>query len=55
MGLEDRTSSAANIAGYLTIGTLQGLAIIVVPIFVVGIGAGFLRKVVRIGARLGGQ
>ena len=55
MGLEDRASSAANIAGYWVIGTAQGVLVILVPVFVVGMASGFLRKIIRMSARVGGD
>ena len=55
VGIEDRASSAANIAGYWVLGTAQGVLVILVPMFVVGMASGFLRKVIRMSAKIGGD
>jgi hypothetical protein len=55
LALEDGVDSAANIAGYWTIGVAQGTLKIIVPFFVVGMAAGFLRKLIQISASVGGK
>ena len=55
MGLEDKAGSAANIAGYWTVGVVQGVIVILVPMFMAGMAAGFLKKLVQVGAKVGGN
>ena len=44
-----------NISGYWTVGTVRALAIAAIPLVIVGISAGFMRKVVNVGKKVGGN
>ena len=55
MALEDGVDSAANIAGYWTLGVGEGMLKLIVPFFVVGMAAGFLRKLIQVSASVGGK
>jgi len=44
-----------NVSGYWTVGTVRGLAIVTIPIIMIGISVGFMRRVVGIGIDLGGK
>jgi hypothetical protein len=44
-----------NVSGYWTVGTIRGLAIVAIPIVLVGMSVGFMRRVVGIGIDLGGK
>ena len=53
-GIEtDEVVNVANIAGYWTLGVGKGLLVSAIPIVMIGIAIGFMRKVVRIGAGIG--
>ena len=53
-GIEtDEMANVANIAGYWTLGVGKGLLVSAIPIVMIGIAIGFMRKVVRIGAGIG--
>ncbi len=53
-GIEtDEVANVANIAGYWTLGVGKGLLVSAIPIVMIGIAIGFMRKVVRIGAGIG--
>ena len=49
----DEVAHVANIAGYWTLGVGKGLLVSAIPIVMIGIAIGFMRKVVRIGAGIG--
>jgi hypothetical protein len=55
VGLEDEAGSAANIAGYWVQGIAKGMIVLMVPMFVIGVGAGFLRKAIQAGTGMGGN
>tara|TARA_R100000353_G_scaffold63864_1_gene50018 strand:- start:362 stop:520 length:159 start_codon:yes stop_codon:yes gene_type:complete len=44
-----------NISGYWTVGTIRALAIAAIPLVIVGLSAGFMRKVVNVGKKVGGN
>ena len=53
-GIEtDEVANVANIAGYWTLGVGKGLLVSAIPIVMIGIAIGFMRKVIRIGAGIG--
>ena len=53
-GIEtDEVANVANIAGYWTLGVGKGLLVSAIPIVMIGIAIGFMRKIVRIGAGIG--
>jgi hypothetical protein len=43
-----------NVAGFWTIGVAQGTLFMLVPMVMIGISVGFMRRVVKAGARVGG-
>lgn len=53
MGIEDNATSAANVAGYWTIGVAKGLLIVAVPIVVFTMGVGLMTRIARLGSRVG--
>jgi len=53
MGIEDNATSAANVAGYWTIGVAKGLMIVAVPVVVFSLGVGLMARISRIGSSLG--
>ncbi len=53
-GIEtDEVANVANIAGYWTLGVGKGLLVSAIPIVMVGIAYGFMKRVVRLGERMG--
>ena len=53
-GIEtDEVANVANIAGYWTLGVGKGLLVSAIPIIMVGIAYGFMKRVVRLGERMG--
>lgn len=44
-----------NISGYWAVGTVRALAIAAIPLVIVGLSAGFMRKVVNVGKKVGGN
>lgn len=51
----DEVKGALNIAGYWTLGVGKGLMITAIPVVMLALGVGFMRKVVKIGTRVGGD
>ncbi len=47
--------SVLNISGYWAVGTIRALAIAAIPLVIVGVSAGFMRKVVNVGKKVGGN
>ena len=43
-----------NVAGYWTIGVAQGTLFMLVPMVMVGLSVGFMQRVVKLGAKVGG-
>ncbi len=53
-GIEtDEVANVANIAGYWTLGVGKGLLVSAIPIIMVSIAYGFMKRVVRLGERMG--
>ena len=44
-----------NVAGYWTIGVAQGTLFMLVPMVMVGLSVGFMQRVVKMGAKVGGE
>ena len=44
-----------NVAGYWTIGVAQGTLFMLVPMVMVGLSVGFMQRVVKLGAKVGGE
>tara|TARA_Y100000401_G_C8234695_1_gene179908 strand:- start:308 stop:466 length:159 start_codon:yes stop_codon:yes gene_type:complete len=44
-----------NVSGYWTVGTVRALAIVAIPLIMVGMATGFMRRVVGIGIDVGGK
>lgn len=53
MGIEDNATSAANVAGYWTVGVAKGLMIVAVPVIVYTMGVGLMGRIARIGVKAG--
>ena len=53
-GIEtDEVANVANIAGYWTLGVGKGLLVSAIPIVMIAIAYGFMKRVVRLGERMG--
>ncbi len=53
-GIEtDEVANVANIAGYWTLGVGKGLLVSAIPIVMVAVAYGFMKRIVRIGERMG--
>ena len=46
-------ANVANIAGYWTLGGGKGLLVSAIPIVMMGIAYGFMKRIVRLGERMG--
>ena len=44
-----------NVAGYWTIGVAQGTLFMLVPMVMVGLSVGFMQRVIKMGAKVGGD
>lgn len=44
-----------NVAGYWTIGVAQGTLFMLVPMVMVGLSVGFMQRVIKLGAKVGGD
>ena len=44
-----------NVAGYWTLGVAQGTLFMLVPMVMVGLSVGFMQRVVKLGAKVGGE
>jgi hypothetical protein len=44
-----------NVAGYWTMGVAQGTLFMLVPMVMIGISVGFMQRVVKLGAKVGGE
>ena len=54
MALED-SDKILNVAGYWTLGVAQGTLFMLVPMVMVGLSVGFMQRVVKLGAKVGGE
>ena len=54
MALED-SDKILNVAGYWTLGVAQGTHFMLVPMVMVGLSVGFMQRVVKLGAKVGGE
>ncbi len=53
-GIEtDEVKNVANIAGYWTLGVGKGLLVSAIPIVMVAVAYGFMKRIVGIGERMG--
>lgn len=53
-GIEtDEVKNVVNIAGYWTLGIGKGLLISAIPIILLGVAVGFMRRTIRLGSRIG--
>lgn len=53
-GIEtDEVKNVVNIAGYWTLGIGKGLLISAIPIILLGVAVGFMRRTIRLGSGLG--
>ena len=44
-----------NVAGYWTLGVAQGTLFMLVPMVMVGLSVGFMQRVIKLGAKVGGE
>lgn len=53
-GIEtDEVKNVVNIAGYWTVGIGKGLLISAIPVILLGLAVGFMKRTINIGARMG--
>ncbi len=53
-GIEtDEVKNVVNIAGYWTLGIGKGLLISAIPVILLGLAVGFMKRTINIGARIG--
>ena len=53
-GIEtDEVKNVVNIAGYWTVGIGKGLLISAIPMVLLGLAVGFMKRTVKIGTRMG--
>ena len=53
-GIEtDEVKNVVNIAGYWTLGIGKGLLVSAIPIIMIGLAVGFMRRTIRLGAGIG--
>ena len=53
-GIEtDEVKNVVNIAGYWTVGIGKGLLISAIPVVLMGLAFGFIKRTINIGARMG--
>lgn len=53
-GIEtDEVKNVVNIAGYWTVGIGKGLLISAIPIVLLGLAVGFMKRTIKIGTRMG--
>ena len=53
-GIEtDEVKNVVNIAGYWTVGIGKGLLISAIPMVLLGLAVGFMKRTIKIGTRMG--